>query len=179
MFVGTETQVGALQTHTVPTPDGPFSVIADDQAVLASGWTDDPEFFLVRFHLGKDTVFVSDQPATGPSRLALAAVMAYYDADPSLLSQVPLAQSVGPFHERARAAMHAIAYGQRISYTDLAARAGNPRASRAAAAACASNHTALFMPCHRVVRSDGSLGGFLYGLLVKQSLLDREAGARA
>ncbi|MEL4162145.1 methylated-DNA--[protein]-cysteine S-methyltransferase, partial [Corynebacterium bovis] len=52
------------------------------------------------------------------------------------------------------------------------------RAVRAAAGACASNAAALFVPCHRVLRSDGTVGGFRYGTPVKQSLLDREAGAR-
>ncbi|MFP5311092.1 MAG: methylated-DNA--[protein]-cysteine S-methyltransferase, partial [Actinomycetes bacterium] len=52
---------------------------------------------------------------------------------------------------------------------------GNPRAVRAAASACAFNAAALFVPCHRVIRTDGSLGGFRWGLRIKESLLAREA----
>ncbi|MFT4210561.1 MAG: MGMT family protein, partial [Microbacterium sp.] len=56
-------------------------------------------------------------------------------------------------------------------------RLGNPRAVRAAAAVCARNAPALFVPCHRVLRTGGALGGFAWGLPVKQSLLEREAAA--
>jgi methylated-DNA-[protein]-cysteine S-methyltransferase len=70
--------------------------------------------------------------------------------------------------------MRAIAAGTTVSYADLAARAGAPRAARAAASACARNAVCLFIPCHRVVRSDGSLGGYYYGLATKRSLLAHE-----
>ncbi|MFN3925139.1 MAG: methylated-DNA--[protein]-cysteine S-methyltransferase, partial [Pseudarthrobacter sp.] len=66
--------------------------------------------------------------------------------------------------------------GQPVTYARYAELAGNPRAVRAAASACAFNAAALFVPCHRVIRTDGSLGGFRWGLPVKRSLLAREAG---
>jgi methylated-DNA-[protein]-cysteine S-methyltransferase len=62
-----------------------------------------------------------------------------------------------------------------ITYTELAARAGRPAAVRAAAQACARNAAALFVPCHRVLRNDGTLGGFRWGLPVKRWLLNHEA----
>ena len=68
--------------------------------------------------------------------------------------------------------MHA---GEPVSYTELAARTGNPAANRAAAQACARNAAALFVPCHRVIRTDGTLGGFRWGLPAKRWLLDHEA----
>jgi len=61
-----------------------------------------------------------------------------------------------------------------VSSGELAARAGAPRAVRAAGSACARNAVCLFVPCHRVVRRDGSLGGYYYGLATKQSLLEHE-----
>ena len=64
-----------------------------------------------------------------------------------------------------------------MTYTEYAAKAGRPLAVRAAAAACARNAAALFVPCHRVVRTDGGLGGFRWGLPVKRWLLAHEAGA--
>jgi O-6-methylguanine DNA methyltransferase len=64
----------------------------------------------------------------------------------------------------------------RPPYTERG-RAGQPAAVRAAASICARNAPALFVPCHRVLRSDGSLGGFAWGLDVKRSLLAREAAA--
>ncbi len=64
-----------------------------------------------------------------------------------------------------------------VSYTQLAAQAGNPRAPRAAGAACAYNLIAPVVPCHRALRSDGTLGGYYYGLDRKTWLL-RHEGAR-
>jgi methylated-DNA-[protein]-cysteine S-methyltransferase len=66
--------------------------------------------------------------------------------------------------------------GRPDSYAAFATRCGRPRAVRAAAQACARNAAALFVPCHRVLGSDGGLGGFRYGTPVKQWLLDHEAG---
>lgn len=70
-----------------------------------------------------------------------------------------------------------ISVGQRVSYTDVAKGIGKPRAVRAAASACASNRIALLIPCHRVLRSDGALGGYKWGLDRKRELLDAEARA--
>jgi len=65
--------------------------------------------------------------------------------------------------------------GERISYTELAARVGRPNAVRAVAGACASNGVAVAVPCHRVLRADGSLSGYRWGLEWKRRLLDLEA----
>jgi methylated-DNA-[protein]-cysteine S-methyltransferase len=62
-----------------------------------------------------------------------------------------------------------------VTYTGFAALAGRPLAVRAAAAACARNAAAPFVPCHRVLRTDGTLGGYRWGLPVKRRLLDHEA----
>ncbi len=67
-----------------------------------------------------------------------------------------------------------IPYGQTISYAGLAARIGRPSAVRAVAGACAANPLAIFIPCHRVIAADGSLGGYSGGLAAKQHLLDIE-----
>jgi len=80
--------------------------------------------------------------------------------------------------ERLWAQMRAVRPGTTISYTDLAVRAGLPRtAARAAGAACAANLIAPVVPCHRVLRSDGSLGGYYYGLACKRWLLRHEGAA--
>ena len=69
----------------------------------------------------------------------------------------------------------AIACGDKtVSYTELATLAGSPAAMRAAGQACARNLIIPIVPCHRVVRRDGTLGGYAYGLPVKQQLLDHE-----
>jgi len=70
-----------------------------------------------------------------------------------------------------------IGYGHTASYAAVAARAGNPRAVRAVGSACATNPLPVVVPCHRVVRSDGSMGGYLGGIQAKQTLLALEAAA--
>lgn len=81
------------------------------------------------------------------------------------------------FQLRVWQCLRAIREGETISYTELAARVGAPAAVRAAASACARNRIALLIPCHRVLRQDGSLGGYRWGLGRKRDLLAREAGA--
>jgi methylated-DNA-[protein]-cysteine S-methyltransferase len=78
---------------------------------------------------------------------------------------------------RAREGIAAIPYGETRTYTDLARGAGNERAVRAAGSACSRNPIPLVVPCHRVLRSDGSLGGYAGGLEMKQRLLDLERAA--
>lgn len=78
------------------------------------------------------------------------------------------------FHLRARREIAAIPYGQTRTYTDLARESGNERAVRAAGSACSRNPIPLVVPCHRVLRSDGSLGGYAGGLAMKEKLLQME-----
>lgn len=68
-----------------------------------------------------------------------------------------------------------IAYGRTKSYAEVAAAAGSPRAVRAVGTACATNPVPVVVPCHRVVRSDGSSGGYVGGAAAKQTLLTLEA----
>lgn len=79
-----------------------------------------------------------------------------------------------PFRRRATQALAQIPYGETITYAQLAALAGNPRAVRAAASACARNPLPILYPCHRVVRSDGRIGEYLGGAELKQALIDME-----
>ena len=87
---------------------------------------------------------------------------------------VPLDRSGDGFRTQAQAALNDIAYGCTETYSELAARIGNPRAVRAVGSACATNPLPIVVPCHRVLRSDGSLGGYAGGLEMKQYLLDLE-----
>lgn len=71
-----------------------------------------------------------------------------------------------------------IGYGATLSYREVAEQVGSPRAVRAVGTACATNPLPVVVPCHRVLRSDGSLGGYIGGLDAKTALLDLEAAAR-
>lgn len=73
--------------------------------------------------------------------------------------------------------LHRIPFGSTESYADVAAATGNPKAVRAVGSACATNPIPLIVPCHRVLRSDGSLGGYRGGVAAKRLLLELEAAA--
>ncbi|HEX4806820.1 MAG TPA: methylated-DNA--[protein]-cysteine S-methyltransferase [Conexibacter sp.] len=167
-----------MHTATIPTPPGPFTIVASDEAVLASGWTDDPERLraLIGAALRPADRDLAAKRDLGP---ITRAVKDYLAGDVTAIDAVPVAQAASPFLARARAELRRIPAGAPETYAQLAARAGNPSAVRAAGSACARNPTALFVPCHRVVRSGGGLGGFAYGLDVKRWLLDHEARAAA
>jgi O-6-methylguanine DNA methyltransferase len=84
-----------------------------------------------------------------------------------------------PFQRRVWAALLSVRVGYKITYAALASRIGEPRAIRAVANACASNAIALAIPCHRVIRSDGALAGYRWGVERKRSMVKKEAGAFA
>jgi AraC family transcriptional regulator of adaptative response/methylated-DNA-[protein]-cysteine methyltransferase len=81
------------------------------------------------------------------------------------------------FQQRVWRALRAIPVGATASYADIAWRIGSPKAVRAVAQACAANAIAVAIPCHRVVKNDGSLSGYRWGVERKRSLLKREAVA--
>lgn len=83
------------------------------------------------------------------------------------------------FQQRVWAALQTIPAGSTAGYAEIAAQIGQPKAARAVAQACASNHLAVAVPCHRVVRSDGGLGGYRWGLERKRALLRRESDEAA
>ena len=70
--------------------------------------------------------------------------------------------------------MREIPAGETASYAEVAARIGAPKAVRAVAGACAANRIAVAIPCHRVVRNDGALSGYAWGVARKRALLDKE-----
>ena len=92
-------------------------------------------------------------------------------------SPLPLDLRGTAFQQRVWRALTKVPAGSTVSYSELAARVGMPQAVRAVASACARNHLAVVVPCHRVVRSDGGLAGYRWGVERKRELLVRE-GAR-
>lgn len=173
---GTSPVTNTLTYATFGTPAGPFTVVADERDVVhASGFTDDPSFLVGLLPAGVEVAGPGEHAAVE------AKVGAYFEGDLAALDDVAVEYRVsGPFRHKAWDAMRAVKAGSTISYTELAATAGNPKAVRAAGSACATNPIALFVPCHRIIRSDGSSHGFLYGLECKATLLAHErAGASA
>jgi AraC family transcriptional regulator of adaptative response/methylated-DNA-[protein]-cysteine methyltransferase len=87
---------------------------------------------------------------------------------------VPLDLKGTDFQRRVWAELQRVPLGQTATYAEIAARIGHPTAARAVAGACASNHAAVLVPCHRVVRTDGGLGGYKWGVERKRALLENE-----
>jgi methylated-DNA-[protein]-cysteine S-methyltransferase len=161
---------------TVSTPPGPFTVVVGADAdgrdvVLASGWTADLDDLLPVIH---PTLRPVGSEAT--DRLpALDAVEAFFAGEVQAIDDVVVRQRSGPFLQEAWEVLRTVPAGRPDTYAAFAARCGRPAAVRAAANACARNAAALFVPCHRVLGSDGGLGGFRWGTPVKRWLLDHEA----
>jgi AraC family transcriptional regulator, regulatory protein of adaptative response / methylated-DNA-[protein]-cysteine methyltransferase len=110
----------------------------------------------------------------------LAAKVAAMIESPALgseLAALPLDLRGTEFQKAVWHALREIPAGSTASYTDIASRMGLPKAVRAVAQACASNTLAVLVPCHRVVRSNGSLAGYRWGVERKRALLEREAAA--
>jgi len=160
------------QQLTMSTPDGPFTILAQDGMVLASGWTAVPGELTGQIHPELRPGDIELVSGLGPISQA---VKAFYAGDPAPAMAVPVLQKSGPFRLHAWDVLRTVSPGSPVTYTQYAELSGNSKAVRAAASACAFNAAALFVPCHRVIRTDGSLGGFRWGLAIKESLLAREA----
>jgi AraC family transcriptional regulator of adaptative response/methylated-DNA-[protein]-cysteine methyltransferase len=103
----------------------------------------------------------------------VSSILAYLDgSEPN--PEVPLDIRATAFQRRVWQELQRIPYGETRSYTDIARRIGQPKATRAVARACATNPAALVIPCHRVVRENGDLGGYRWGVERKTVLLERE-----
>ncbi len=165
-----------FETAVTSTPAGRLALIVDpvDGAVVASGFDSVRERAARVAGPGVEFRRVRASASVDPVRLAVGR---YGDGDLDALDAVAVRQPGGPFAQEAWRAMREVRAGSTVTYAELAARALRPRAVRAAGTACARNRVAPFVPCHRIVRSDGTLGGYFYGLTVKELLL-RHEGAR-
>jgi AraC family transcriptional regulator of adaptative response/methylated-DNA-[protein]-cysteine methyltransferase len=153
---------------------GSILVAATDKGVCAILFGDDPEALVRdlqdRFPtaqlIGGDTAFEH----------VVATVVGFVEA-PARGLDLPLDLRGTTFQQRVWQALREIPAGSTASYTDIAQRIGAPNAARVVAQACASNALAVAIPCHRVVRHDGTLSGYRWGVERKRALLEREARA--
>ncbi|MEC3981347.1 methylated-DNA--[protein]-cysteine S-methyltransferase [Amycolatopsis sp. H20-H5] len=157
---------------TLDTAIGPFTaVVAGDGAVLASGWTGE---------VGELTPLISPSLLPGEVKHrrdlgpVTTAIREYHAGELDAVDEIEVRQRSGEFRERAWDVLRTVPAGKPVSYAGYAELAGNPAAVRAAASACARNAAALFVPCHRVVRTGGALGNFRWGVNAKRWLLDHE-----
>lgn len=150
---------------------GAILVAQSDKGVCAILLGDDPEALL---HELQDQ-FPKAQLIGGDSgyEQLVAEVVGFVEA-PALGLALPLDVQGTAFQERVWQALREVPAGSRVSYSDIAERIGAPKAVRAVAMACAANHIAVAIPCHRVVRRDGDISGYRWGVERKQQLLKRE-----
>ena len=155
------------------TPVGPLSLLACDDTLVGAGFTGDPGSLHARLEpVLRETALT----AARPQDLAwlVKPMRDYFEGDLKAPDGLPVRQPGSPGRQRLWDAMRAVPAGTTISYAELAARAGQPAAPRAAGAACAANLIAPVIPCHRILGSDGSLHGYYYGLPCKEWLLAHE-----
>src|SRR4051795_1833940 len=155
---------------TVPSPAGDLAVLVHDDVLVACGFGT-PEEQYARLRTPPPLRHVND---LGPFSAALSA---YFAGDLTAMNELPVDQHGGPFQQAAWKVMRGIEPGTTITYAELAARAGSPLAARAAGSACAINLIAPIVPCHRVLRGGGALGGYAYGLSRKEGVAPRQRGA--
>jgi methylated-DNA-[protein]-cysteine S-methyltransferase len=162
-----------MLTHsTLDTPAGPLTIVLSEAgAVRAAGFTADVNELLPLIH---PALVEEKRPAADVGPVG-DKVRSYFDGDLTAIDDVVVeARTGGDFMAHAWQVMRDIKPGEPITYSDYAQLAGRPAAVRAAAAACARNPVAFFVPCHRVLRLDGTLGGYRWGLPVKTWLLAHE-----
>lgn len=150
---------------------GAILVASSDNGVCAISLGDDPAVLLAELQDGfPKAQLIGDDPAY---QQLVAQVVGFVEA-PQTGLDLPLDIRGTAFQQRVWLALRDIPPGQTVSYAELAQRIGNPSATRAVAGACAANTLAVAIPCHRVVRSDGALSGYRWGVARKRDLLRRE-----
>ena len=154
---------------------GAIIVAATTKGVCAIALGDDPDELLRELQDRFPRAELTGGDAEFESLVAL--VVGLVEA-PEQPLELPLDIRGTAFQQRVWQALRAIPAGSTSSYAAVAASIGAPAAVRAVAGACASNSLAVAIPCHRVVRSDGALSGYRWGIERKRALLDKEAGGR-
>ncbi|MCB2051598.1 MAG: methylated-DNA--[protein]-cysteine S-methyltransferase [Novosphingobium sp.] len=151
----------------VATTFGPMLVAATDKGVCRLAFGEDEIALRERFPNAR-------LMAGGADFQALLQRVVSAVEKPGSDNTIPLDVQGTAFQEAVWRALQAIPAGETRTYAEIAAAAGNPRAVRAAGSANGANNVAVLIPCHRVVRSDGALGGYAYGTTIKSELLRRE-----
>jgi AraC family transcriptional regulator of adaptative response/methylated-DNA-[protein]-cysteine methyltransferase len=152
---------------------GSILVAATDHGVCAIALGDDPETLLRELQ----DRFAKAQLIGGDAAFEawVAKVVGLVEA-PRIGLDLPLDVRGTAFQQRVWQALRAIPAGATLSYSALAARIGAPKAVRAVASTCAANTLAVAIPCHRILRNDGSISGYRWGVERKRALLERERG---
>jgi AraC family transcriptional regulator of adaptative response/methylated-DNA-[protein]-cysteine methyltransferase len=157
-----------IRWAVVPTSLGDMLVAATDKGVCRLSFDEGVDALSARFPKAQL------EAGGGDFAALLADVVAAVEAPTRSFDHIPLDVRGTAFQEAVWRMLRTIPAGETRSYADIAAAVGKPAAVRAAGSANGANNVAVLIPCHRVVRSDGSLGGYAYGLERKAELLRRE-----
>ena len=165
---------GRLWTDRFDTPIGEMLIVADhDGNLVATDWSEHKERLRrhLRRHYGENGSRL--EPARNPNGLT-DAIRSYFAGELEAIDVLPVQAAGTPFQREVWRALRQIPCGTTISYGELAARIGRPRAVRAVGLANGSNPVGVIVPCHRVIGVDGSLTGYGGGIERKRWLLEHE-----
>jgi len=153
---------------------GPILVARSDRGVCAILMGDEPEQLVsdLQSRFPQANLIEGDEDF----EQLLTKVVGFIEA-PAVGLDLPLDVRGTVFQRRVWQALREIPAGSTASYTDIASQIGSPKSVRAVAQACSANLLAVIIPCHRVLRNDGALSGYRWGIERKRALLDREACA--
>lgn len=155
---------------------GWLMVAATDHGVCDIEFGDQPEALATQL---RSRFPAADVQQAGPEFASVVSAVVATIEEPGQAREIPLDIRGTAFQERVWNALRDVPPGTTVSYAELAGQIGRPEAVRAVAQACAANKLAVAVPCHRVVRSDGSLSGYRWGVERKRAILEREAKALA
>ena len=147
-------------------------IAATDRGVCRIDFGENPEILVLRLRAAFPKAKLQDDDPAFAARIAQALECL---ESPQRITELPLDIRGTAFQRQVWAALQSIPPGSKRTYTEIANQIGKPKAVRAVAGACAANTIAVIVPCHRVVRSDGGLGGYRWGIERKQALLEHEA----
>lgn len=157
-----------IRAAVVTTSLGPLLIAATDKGLCRIAFDEDEGHLRSRFPHAEIA------PADAAFGAWARQVVELVDNPARISADLPLDVRGTAFQQAVWRALRAIPAGETRTYAQIASAAGRPQAVRAAGTACGDNALAVVIPCHRVLRSDGGLGGYAYGLERKQALLDRE-----
>lgn len=153
---------------------GSVLIAATDRGVCAIDFGDDPELLVQSL---QDRFPKAELIGDDPEFQNVVAAVIRHVENPTESLDLPLDIRGTAFQQKVWNTLRTIPAGTTASYADIAREIGQPNAVRAVAGACSANTLAVAIPCHRVVRTDGSLSGYRWGVERKQELLSREAGS--
>jgi methylated-DNA-[protein]-cysteine S-methyltransferase len=149
---------------TIETPIGTLGVRTNSTGVYRLHLANDVDYREKQTHYNNQSLILKN---------ALNQLREYFDKSRTTFS-IPLDLQMPPFYKKALLEVAKIPFGKTVSYQEIARRAGNVKAARAAGSANANNPIAILIPCHRILASDGTLGGYGGGLDKKMILLEHE-----